>query len=100
VVSLTESQGNRLGNQKLHCRWVCGYVCRGRQGEMKRIHPPPTSSKTRWKSFCEVDHTKFWKFSDMILHACSCSLLFMTSSINIMLYVCKQGVLLINTSVN
>jgi len=26
---------------------LCGYVCRGQQGEIERIHPPPTNSKNR-----------------------------------------------------
>jgi len=31
--------------------WVC---MRGQQVEIERIHPPPTNSKIRLKSFCEV----------------------------------------------
>jgi len=38
----------------------CGYVCKGRQGEMERIHPPPTNTKTDWISFCEVGYVNFW----------------------------------------
>jgi len=26
--------------QKLHCR-LDGYACRGQQGEIERMHPPP-----------------------------------------------------------
>jgi len=36
-----------------------GYVCRGQQGEIEGIHPPPTNSKYRLKSFCEVGCTNF-----------------------------------------
>jgi len=42
--------------QKLHSR-LDGYVCRGRQMEIERIHPPPISCKNRLKSFCEVGYT-------------------------------------------
>ena len=50
-VSLTR----RLGMQKLQCR-LDGYVYRGRQSrEIERIHPPPTSSKNRLKTLCELD---------------------------------------------
>jgi len=47
-----KSQGNihqtiRYAEIALKARWICGYVCRGRQGEIERIHPPPTSSKNR-----------------------------------------------------
>jgi len=38
---------------------LCGYVCRGQQGEIERIHPLPTNSKNRLKSFCEVGYVKF-----------------------------------------
>jgi len=38
---------------------LCGYVCRGQQGEIERIHPPPTNSKKRLKSFCEVGYANF-----------------------------------------
>jgi len=31
-------------------------VCRGQQGEIERIRPPPTNSKNRLKSFCEVGY--------------------------------------------
>ena len=37
---------------------LCGYVCRGQQGEIERIHPPHTNSKYRLKSFCEVSYTR------------------------------------------
>jgi len=45
-------------------KWVpfttlCGYVCRGQQGEIERMHPLPTNSKNRLKSFCEVGYAKF-----------------------------------------
>ena len=36
--------------------WVC---IQGQQGEIKRIHPPPTNSKNRLKSFCEVGYANF-----------------------------------------
>jgi len=29
-------------------------VCRSQQGEIERIHPPPTNSKYRLISFCEA----------------------------------------------
>jgi len=35
------------------------HVCRGRQGEIERIHSPPTSSKNRFKSFCELGYANF-----------------------------------------
>jgi len=36
------------------------WVCRQRQqGEIERIHPPPTKGKNRLKSFFEVSHTNF-----------------------------------------
>ena len=38
---------------------LCGYVGRGQQGEIERIHPPPTNSKNRLKSFCEVGFADF-----------------------------------------
>ena len=38
---------------------LCGYVGRGHLGEFWRIHPPPTNSKNRLKSFCEVGHANF-----------------------------------------
>jgi len=38
---------------------LCGYVCRGQQGEIERIHPPPTNGNNRLKSFCEVGYTNF-----------------------------------------
>jgi len=37
---------------------VCGYVCRGQQGEIERIHPPTTNSKNRLKFF-EVGYAIF-----------------------------------------
>jgi len=37
----------------------CDNVCRGQQGEIERIHPPPTKSKYRLKSFCEVGYANF-----------------------------------------
>ena len=37
----------------------CGYVCREQQGEIERMHPPPTSTKSRLKSFCEVGYANF-----------------------------------------
>jgi len=33
---------------------LCGCVGRGQKAEIERIHPPPTNSKNRLKSFCEV----------------------------------------------
>jgi len=30
------------------------------KGEIERIHPPPTNSKNRLKSFCEVGYANFW----------------------------------------
>ena len=38
---------------------LCRYVGRGQQGEIERIHPPPTNSKNRLKSFFEVGHANF-----------------------------------------
>jgi len=39
---------------------LCGYVGRGQQGEIERtVHPPPTNSKNRLKSFCEVGYANF-----------------------------------------
>jgi len=35
------------------------WVCRGQQGEIERIHSPPTSSKNGLKSFCEVGYANF-----------------------------------------
>ena len=35
------------------------YVCRVQQGEIERMHPPPTNSKYRLKSFCEVGCANF-----------------------------------------
>jgi len=36
-----------------------GYVCRGQQGKIGRIHPRPTNSKYKVKSFCEVGYAHF-----------------------------------------
>ena len=36
---------------------VCGYVCREQQEEIEGKYPPPTSTKNRLKSFCEVGYT-------------------------------------------
>ena len=30
---------------------LCGYVCRGQQGKIEKIHPPPTNSKIEWNHF-------------------------------------------------
>ena len=38
---------------------LCGYVCRGQQREILRMHPPPTNSKYSLKSFCEVGYDNF-----------------------------------------
>jgi len=38
---------------------LCGYVGRGQQGEIERIHAPPTKSKNRLKSFCEAGYANF-----------------------------------------
>jgi len=38
---------------------LCGFVCREQQEEIERIHPPPTSTKNRLKSFCEVGYANF-----------------------------------------
>ena len=38
---------------------LCGYLGRGQQGQIERIHPPSTSSKNRLKSFCEVGYANF-----------------------------------------
>ena len=38
---------------------LCGYVGRGQQGEIERIHTPPTNSKDRLKSFCKVGFANF-----------------------------------------
>jgi len=35
------------------------FVGRGQQGAIERIRPPPTNSKNRLKSFCEVDYANF-----------------------------------------
>ena len=32
---------------------------KGQQGEIERIHPPPTNSKNRLKSFCDVGYANF-----------------------------------------
>ena len=38
---------------------LCGYVCREQQVEIERMHPPPTSTKNRLKSFREVGYDNF-----------------------------------------
>ena len=38
---------------------LCGYVGREQQGEIERIHPPPTNTKNGLKSFCEVGCANF-----------------------------------------
>jgi len=38
---------------------LCVHLGRGQQGEIERMHPPPTNSKNRLKSFCEVGYTNF-----------------------------------------
>ena len=38
---------------------LCWYVCRGQQGLIERIRLPPTNSKNRLKSFCEVGYANF-----------------------------------------
>jgi len=50
--------GFRLQNETLFAT-LCGYVGRGQQGEIERIHPPPTNRKNRLKSFCEVGYANF-----------------------------------------
>jgi len=37
----------------------CGYVCSRQHGEIERTHTPPTNSKNRLKSFCEVGYANF-----------------------------------------
>jgi len=39
--------GRVQASQWGHFTNLCGYVCRGQQGEIERIHPPPTNSKNR-----------------------------------------------------
>jgi len=36
-----------------------GYVCKGQQGEISRIHPPSTNTKNILKSFCQVGYANF-----------------------------------------
>ena len=36
--------------------WVC---MQGQHGEIERKHPPPTTTKNRFKSFCEVGYANF-----------------------------------------
>jgi len=38
---------------------LCGYVCSKQQGEIERMHPPPTSTTNRLKSLCEVGYANF-----------------------------------------
>jgi len=38
---------------------LCGYVGRGQQGEIGRIHPLLANNKNRLKSFCEVGYANF-----------------------------------------
>ena len=38
---------------------LCEYVDRSQQGEIERIHLPPTNSQNRLKSFCEVSYANF-----------------------------------------
>ena len=38
---------------------LCGYVCSEQQGEIERILPPPTNSKNRLKSLCEIGYANF-----------------------------------------
>jgi len=47
----------RLQNEALS--QLCRYLCRGQQGEIERIHLPPTNSKNKLKSFCEVGYANF-----------------------------------------
>ena len=42
-----------------HFTTLCGCIGRGQQVEIERIHPPPTNSKNRLKSFCEVGYASF-----------------------------------------
>ena len=35
---------------------LCVSICKGHQREIERIRPPPTNSKNRLKSFCEVSY--------------------------------------------
>jgi len=55
ISGLGRDQASELGPFTTLC--VC--VCRGQQGEIERIRPPPTNSKNRLKSFCEVGYTNF-----------------------------------------
>jgi len=50
--------GLRLQNETLLQLRVDMYA-RGQQGEIEKIHLPPTNSKCRVKSFCEVGYTNF-----------------------------------------
>ena len=38
---------------------LCGYVGKNQQMEIERMHPPPTNSKNRWKSFCDVGYANY-----------------------------------------
>ena len=40
---------------------LCVYVCKGHQREIERIRPPPTNSKNRLKSFCEVGYVSVFQ---------------------------------------
>ena len=40
---------------------LCVDVCRGHQSEIERIRPPPTNSKNRLKSFCEVGYVSVFQ---------------------------------------
>ena len=51
--------GFRLKNEALLRLFVCVYACRGQQGEIEWMHPPPTNSKYRLKLFFEINYANF-----------------------------------------
>jgi len=46
-------------DQGFQNRGTCTPRGRGQQGEIERIHPPPTNNENRLKSFCEVGYANF-----------------------------------------
>ena len=47
--------GFRHQNEAL-LQLLCGFVCSEQQGEIERVHIPPTSTKNILKSLCEVGY--------------------------------------------
>jgi len=59
VRAVTSGSGRVQASKQGPFTTLCGYVGKGQQGEIERMHPPSTNSKNRLKSFCEVAYTNY-----------------------------------------